>query len=37
MRVELEQVGWAEAAIKYLQVALGDANATQNRYEDELI
>ena len=37
LRVALEQVGWEEAAIKYLQVALVDANVTQNRYEDELI
>ena len=36
LREALEQVGWAEAVVKELQVTLGDANFTQNRYEDEL-
>ena len=36
LRVEMEQVGWAETEVKDLQVALGDANVTNNRHEDEL-
>ena len=36
LRVALEQVGWSEAAVKDLQVALVNDNFTQNRREDEL-
>ena len=36
LRMALEQVGWAEAAVRDLQVALGDANSTQQKHEDEL-
>ena len=36
LRVELEQVGWEETEVKDLQVALGDANVTNSRHEDEL-
>ena len=32
----LEQIEWEEAAVKDLQVALGDSNFTKNRHEDEL-
>ena len=32
----LEQVGWAEAAVRDLQVALGDVKSTQQKHEDEL-
>ena len=32
----LKQVKWAVTAVMELQVALGDANVTQNRHEDEL-
>ena len=31
----MDQVDWAEAAVKYLQVALGGANFTQIKHEDE--
>ena len=36
LKVSLEQVGQAEVDTKDLKAALGDANSTQNRYEDEL-
>ena len=36
LRLALDQVGWAEAAVRDLQVALGDANSTQQKHEDEL-
>ena len=36
LRVALEQLGWSEAAVKDLQVALGDDNFIQDRHEDEL-
>ena len=32
----MEQVGWAEAAVKELQVELADATFTQDNQEDEL-
>ena len=35
-RMALEQVGWAEAEVRDIQVALGDANFTHKKYEDEL-
>ena len=31
----LEQVGWEEAAVKYPQASLEDANFTQIKHEDE--
>ena len=37
LRMALEQVGWAEAVVRDLQVALGDAKSTQQKQEDELI
>ena len=36
MGMELEQVGWAETVVRYLQVVLGDTKCTQKNYEDEL-
>ena len=36
LRMALEQVGWAEAAVRDLQVALGDVKSTQQKHEDEL-
>ena len=36
LSMELEQIGWAEGAVKDLQVALGDANFTQKYHEYEL-
>ena len=36
MRAALDKLGWADAAVKDLQVALGDDNFTYNRHEDEL-
>ena len=36
LRSEMEQVGWAEAAVKELQAALGYANFTHNSNKDEL-
>ena len=35
LRMALAQVGWAEAAGRGLQVALGYANSTQQKHEDE--
>ena len=32
----MEKVGWAEAAVKDLQVVLENDNSTHNRHEDEL-
>ena len=34
LRMALEQVGWAEAAVRDLQVSLGYANFTQKNHED---
>ena len=36
LRMSLEQVGWSEAALRDIQVALVDANSTQKKHEDEL-
>ena len=36
LRMALKQVGWADAEVRDLQVTLGDANCTQQKYEDEL-
>ena len=36
LRVALDQVGWSEEEVKYLWVALVNANCTKNRHEDEL-
>ena len=36
LRVTLEKLGWAEAGVKDIQVALGDSDITQNMHEDEL-
>ena len=36
LRVALEQVGLSEAAVKGIQVVLGDSNVTQNSHEGEL-
>ena len=35
LRMSLEQVGRAEAAVRDLQVALGYANFTQKNHEDD--
>ena len=36
LRMVLEQLGWADAAVRDLQVALGDANFTQKKHEGKL-
>ena len=36
LRMELDQVGWAKAEGRDLQVALGHDNSTQQNHEDEL-
>ena len=36
LRMSLEKVGWEEAALRDIQVALVDANSTQQKHEDEL-
>ena len=34
--MSLEKVGWAETALRDIQVALVDANSKQQKHEDEL-
>ena len=36
LRMALEKVRWVGASVRDIQVALGDANSTQQKYEDEL-